>query len=310
MCLVLAASIGLTPLARAAEFPTKPINWIVMWRPGGGADTFTRVVAKFMEAELKQKIVVQNVDGGAGTIGYITARNARPDGYTLVTILSDMLRYQAFGTADIGPRDFDVIAGVGGSAPIFIVRAESPFRSLADFVARAKQTPDALSVAVSDIGGYHHIPILLLQQKAGFSVSAVANPGTPQINAALVGGHVDAAISTLRPTVPYIKDGQVRILATFDRERVDAYPDVPTVKESGYDVDWVSINGVGAPKGLPPAIKNTLMQATLRAVRNPEMQKDLAKVGYELKPMDGETFLAQLIRAQDELKAAIKPLIK
>lgn len=273
------AILAVAGAALAAEYPTRSIQWIVMWRAGGGMDSYTRVFAKYMEKELGQKIIVQNITGGGGAIGYTAAKARKPDGYSLVSISSDMLRYKMMGTADIGLDDFDILLAFAYRSPIVVVRADSPFKTLADVVAAAKKKPDSLTVGVSDIGGYHHIPLMQFAESAGIKVRAVAHSGTAKITAGIMGGHLNFAVSSLKPTTPYLATGKIRVLAHFGEGPIQALPGTPSMKKLGYQAKWGAYGGFGAPTGLTENVKQTLLKAARKVWEKPEFQSRLIKLG-------------------------------
>jgi tripartite-type tricarboxylate transporter receptor subunit TctC len=271
--------LAIAGAAFGAEYPTQSIKWVVMWRAGGGMDSYTRVFTKYMEKELGQNIIVQNITGGGGAIGYTAAKARKPDGYSLVSISSDMLRYKMMGTADIGLDDFDILLAFAYRSPIVVVRADSPFKTLADLVVAAKKKPGSLTVGVSDIGGYHHIPLMQFADSAGIKVRAVAHSGTTKITAGIMGGHLDFAVSSLKPTTPYLTTGKIRVLAHFGEGPIEALPGVPSMKKLGYNAKWGAYGGFGAPKGLTNKVKQTLMKAAKKVWSKPEFQSKLVKLG-------------------------------
>jgi tripartite-type tricarboxylate transporter receptor subunit TctC len=285
-------------LAGAADYPTRSIEWIVMWPAGGGADTATRTFAKYLEAELGQTIVVKNVVGGGGSAGYITARQARPDGYTLVTVQGDLAKFIPAKLAPIKIDEFDIVGGFAVQSPVLIVRSDSPWKNLADFVAAAKREPGKMTVGVSDIGGVHHQPIVLWSQEAGIKLRAIAHKGSPQMNAAILGGHVDSVSSYIRPAIPYIEQGTLRPLAYFGSKRPVALPDTPTFKELGYNVVWNQPYGIGGPAGMPADVEARLAKATQAVNANPKFQKDLLKLGLEPYPASGSEMRQDLLDSQ------------
>ena len=290
------------------QYPSRSIEWIVMWPAGGGADTATRTFTKYLEKELKQTIVIKNVVGGGGAAGYITARQAHPDGYTLVTIQGDLAKFVPANLAPIKIDDFDSVAGFAVQSPILIVRADSPWKTLADFMATAKSKPGQLTVGVSDIGGVHHQPIVLWSEAAGLNLRAIAHKGSPQMNAAILGGHVDAVSSYIRPAIPYIEQKTLRALAYFGSKRAIALPDTPTFKELGYNIVWNQPYGMGGPAGLPENVKATLAKAAKAVNDNPEFHKDLANLGLEPYPVSGAELRQDLLDSQAGISKVIAAL--
>ena len=292
----------------ADQYPSRSIEWIVMWPAGGGADTATRTFTKYLEKELKQTIVIKNVVGGGGAAGYITARQAHPDGYTLVTVQGDLAKFMPAKLAPIKIDDFDSIAGFAVQSPILIVRADSPWKTLADFIAAAKSKPGQLTIGVSDIGGVHHQPIVLWSEAAGIKLRAVAHKGSPQMNAAILGGHVDAVSSYIRPAIPYIEQNTLRPLAYFGGKRAVALPQTPTFKELGYNIVWNQPYGMGGPAGLPDNVKATLANAAKAVDANPDFHKDLANLGLEPYPVSGAELRQDLLDSQAGIGKVIAAL--
>lgn len=287
--------------AWASSYPSKSIEWIVMWPAGGGADTATRTFTKYLEEELKQKIVVKNVVGGGASIGYLTAKQGRPDGYSLVTIQGDLPKFAPMKLAPIEVSDFDIIESFAVQSPILIARADSPWKNLQDFIEDAKANPGQRTIGVSDIGGVHHQPVVLWAKAAGISVRPVAHAGSPQMNAAILGGHVDLVSSYIRPAAPYVAEGQLRYLAYFGGSRPQDAPDTPTVKELGFDVVWDQPYGLGGPAGLPQEVKERLSEAARKVRANPEFAKELRKLGLEVHDSSGEETKQYLTQMQSSI---------
>jgi tripartite-type tricarboxylate transporter receptor subunit TctC len=297
-----------TGLALAQQYPSRAIEWVVMWPAGGGADTATRTLLKFLEPELGQKVVVRNIVGGGGSIGYMASKQARPDGYNLITINADLAKFTPMQLASIKVDDFDLVGSFAGQSPIIIARADSPWKSIAEFVEDAKRNPGQRTIGVSDIGGIHHQPVVLWAQKAGIKVRPVAHAGSPQMNAAILGGHVDLVSSYVRPAAPYIKEGKLRFLGYFGPNRLEDYPDTPTFKELGYDVVWEMPYGIGGPAGLPETAKKRLAEATAKVLKKPELKTALENLGLQILAQDGPTFKAYLSRIESEIAQVMKIL--
>jgi len=291
--------------ARAAAYPEKNIEWICMWRTGGGADVATRTFTAHLEKLLKKEIVVKNVTGGGGSIGYAAAKAAKPDGYTLVTLQGDLPKYKPMGQAPIDIDDFDTIAGFAFQSPVVVVRADSPWKTLKDFIADAKKNPGKFAMGVTDIGGVFHQPLVLLEAAAGFETKAVTFEGSPQQTVALLGKHVDALVTWVKPNIPYEKDGKVRFLGYYAAERDPVFKQIPTLKEQGYDVIWQHPYGVGSPKGAPAEVRKVLEEATKKIWAIPEFEASLDKLGLSVLKMDGKAYEAHLKRMQADMTKAV-----
>lgn len=295
-------TVVLATTASAADgYPSKNINWVVMWSAGGGADTATRTFTKYLEEELDQKIIIKNIVGGGASIGYLTAKSSRKDGYNLVTIQGDLPKYLPMELAPINIDDFDIIASFAVQSPILIARADSPWKDLAAFVEDAKRNPGKFTIGVSDIGGVHHQPLVLWAEEAGIDIRVMAHSGSPQMNAAILGGHVDLISSYVRPALPYIKEGDLQSLGYFGTSRPTELPDTPTFKELGYDVVWEQPYGLGGPAGMPEAAIQKLTEATKKVWDNPKFSADLSKLGLDPYFISGPELKQNLTRMQKDI---------
>lgn len=308
--LALAATLAVVGggTASASDYPTRPINWIVMWSAGGGTDSVSRIMAEYLGRELGQRIVVQNIVGGGGAIGYTAAKAARPDGYTLVTIQSDLAKFTPMSLADIRISDFEIIGAASVQAPILVVRGDSRFETLEDFLGAARENPNTVTVGVSDIGGVHHQPVVLLDDAAGSQVRAVAHEGSPQMAAGLLGGHVDVISSWVKQNASYVEDGQMRFLAYFGGDRLADFPDVPTVTELGYDVVWESPYGFGLPTGAPDEVVTRLKEALAAIWENEEFVAELVALGHVPVQRDGESYRQYLERIEQDIANVMRIL--
>ncbi|WP_157962021.1 tripartite tricarboxylate transporter substrate binding protein [Acuticoccus kandeliae] len=307
----LAASLAIAAPAAHAQtsYPEKAVDWIVMWRAGGGADTATRTFTDRLETVLGEDIIVKNITGGGGGIGYTAAKSAKADGYTLVTIQGDLPKFEPMGLAPIAVSDFDIIAGFAYQSPMIVVGADSPYETLDDLIAAAKDAPGTIAVATTDIGGVFHQPLVLFDEAAGIETRAVAFEGSAQQAVNLMGGNVDAAVTWVKATAPYVEEGKLKYLGYMSAERHPDYPDVPTLAELGYDVIWQHPYGVGAPAGIPDEAKAKLEAAAAEIRSDPEFAAALEKQGLSVLNMDSEAYAQHIARMQSDMERAIE-LIK
>ncbi len=296
------------PLNVTAEpgYPKKPINMIVVWKAGGGADTATRIFTKYFEKTIGQKVIVQNITGGSASIGYIAAKDAKPDGYTLVCIQGDLPKFKPMGMAPISVEDYDILDGFAYQSPVVVVKATSPWNTIQEFVEDCKNNPGQRSIGISDIGGTYHQPLVLWEELAGFKSKAIVHEGSPQQMASLLGGHIDANLTWVRPNIPYVKNGEMKFLAYMSAERMDEYPTVPTMKELGWDIVWQHPYGVGGPKGMPADVKKVISEATQKVWSMPEFQKDLDNLGLVLFKVDSVQYSKHMLKMQADMTKALK----
>ena len=293
-------------VAMAVDYPKKPISWVVTWPAGGGADTATRVFTQELEKVINGTIVINNVVGGGASIGYMTAKQSANDGYTLVTAQGDLPKFSTLGMAPIAIDDFEFIAGFAVQSVALIVKSDSPWATLEEFVEDARRHPGQRTIGVSDIGGVHHQPVILWAKEAGINVRAIAHDGSPQMNAAILGGHVDMIASYIRPAAPYVNEGQLRFLAYFGPNSPIEFPEIPTVKSLGYDVVWEQPYGIGVPAGAPEEIKTLLAEASETVWANPDVEKGLANIGLELYPKSG----AELKQSLENMQAGMVEILR
>jgi tripartite-type tricarboxylate transporter receptor subunit TctC len=298
-------SLGFSAGALAA-YPERNINWIVMWRAGGGADTATRIFLKYAEKILGKKVVVQNITGGGGAIGYTAAKAAKSDGYTLVTIQGDLPKFEPKGLAPIRIDDYDIVAGFAFQSPIVAVRSDAPWNALPEFIDDMKRNPGQRTIGISDIGGTYHQPTALWADAAGFELKVVTFEGSPQQAAALLGGHVDSTVTWVKPNIPYVKEGKVKFLGYMGSSRLDDYPDVPTLTELGYDVVWEHPYGVGGPKGMPEEAKRVLEDTAKQVWEIAEFRAELDKLGLSVLRKDGAAYREHMLKMQANMTKALK----
>lgn len=302
----LAAVLAPDGRARAqGDYPSHPIEWIIMWSPGGGADTATRIFVKYFEEELGVDVVVKNVTGASGTIGYLTAKRAKADGYTLVSALSDLPKYKSLGVKGIEVDDFDILGSFAVEAPIIVAQADAPWETANDFAEAARENPGELSIGVSNIGGVHHQPVVLWEDAADFTAPVVAHKGSPQMNAALLGGHVDIISSWVKQSLSHVKNGDLKYLGYFGANPPPGLPDVPTFQELGYDIVWEHSYGMGAPKGMPEERKQVLIDAMKRVWANPEFEAELNRLGLRLYKRGPEEYRKELLDTQTTMDRVV-----
>ncbi len=293
-----------------SKYPKKDIKMIVMWRAGGGADTATRIFTKQLEKIIGQNIVVNNITGGAATVGYLAAKTAKPNGYNLVTIQGDLPKFELMNLAPIAIDDFDILPSFAFQSPVLAVRADAPWNTVEEFVADAQKRPEEITVGITDIGGIYHQPLVLWEDQAEFRIRPVFHKGSPAQTAALLGGHVDANVTWVRPNIPYVKEGKVKFLAYMSLERHPDYPEVPTLIEKNWNVHYEHPYGVGGPKGLPENAKKVLSEATKKVWEIPEFKTDLEKMGLSVFRLNGSDFQQHIKEMQRNSAKALEIIEK
>lgn len=301
--LQVAGALGAMPgLALAQDkYPSKVINWICPYAAGGNADNRSRQVAKAMAALLGQSIVIENKAGAGGNIGTEAIARARPDGYTIGmgNFAPLAVNHALFKKLNFDPFADIVPIGLIERGPlVLMVRAESPYKSVADIVAAAKKMPGKLSYASGGIGGTHHLSGALFEHAAAVDmIHAPYKSGSAGAND-LMGGQVDMMFEQMYAAMPGIKGGRVRPLAITSKIRSGLLPQVPTMAEQGYPaVEVLNWQGLVGPKGLPADIVKLLNSTLNKALQDPELRDKIVSQGNEVGGGTPEQFAA-LIKAE------------
>jgi tripartite-type tricarboxylate transporter receptor subunit TctC len=280
------ACAGILPVAEAQTYPTRSVRIIVPFSPGGGTDTFARVIAQKMQERLGQPFVVENRPGAAGNIGADLVAKAPADGYTLL-LAQDSLAIVPYLSKSLPfdvNKDFAPI-GIGVFMPMMLVAANSvPATTLAELIAHAKANPGKLAYGTPGSGTAHHLNFEALLSRAGLQMVHVPYKGAAPMMTDLVSGAVQVAFSALSSTLPFATGGKIRILAIADLERAPQFRDVPTIAESlpGYTAHvWF---GLMAPTGTAPAIVQRLSDEQRAIVNLPDVRERLEGMGYKVRP--------------------------
>jgi tripartite-type tricarboxylate transporter receptor subunit TctC len=276
--------------ARAAVFPERPITFICPWPVGGTGDQSMRALCQAASQELKQSIVVENRAGAAGMIGVRALTQAKPDGYTIGQIPISVTRFSQLGVLPLDPRtDFTYIARTSGQTFGIAVQQSSRFKSLKDMVAYAKANPGALTYGHAGIGGATHVGMEEFAIAAGIKLTAVAYRGGSAALQDLLGGQVDM-LADSSSWAPHVQAGTLRLLATWGESRTPRFSDTPTLKELGYGVVVEAPNGIGAPKGLDPAVSQVLQAAFRKAVESAEFKQVTDRIDAPIMYLDGTDY--------------------
>lgn len=277
----------------AAEFPEKPIRVIVPTQQGGSTDVIARIFQEALERRqlLAQPLAVVNVPGAGGSVGTRQVKDAEPDGYTLGVWHSGLLTSAAMGVTEYDHGAFELVAQTGGIPLGLAVKDSSRFKSIADLVAEAKARPDEVKVA-TNIGLTVHFVPLIFQQEAGVKLRYVQVGGGSKRLQSILGEHTDVAVFSTQEFINYGPSG-LRAVLLFADKRHPKLPDLPTARESGWNLDWTETFVWLAPKGTPKDRVDMLAAALRKAFDDPEVVRkyeDQAinatfRTGAELAPV-------------------------
>ena len=273
----------------------KPITMIVPFPPGGVADTVARPVAEALGKELKQTVIVENRAGAGGATGIGAAARAPGDGYTLLLSLSSisilpeadkiLARKPAFAL-----KDFKPIARFTADPTVLVVRAEAPWKTLAEFMAYAKANPGKLNFGSSGNYGTMHVPMEMLKARAGIFMTHIPYTGAGPALLALLGGQVDAVASGPSTVAQNIKAGKLRALAHWGDKPLQSLPDVPSLKQAGYPVAFAQWSALFVPAGAPDDIVQKLRAASRKVAQDPHVVGIINKAGSPIEYLDAPEF--------------------
>ncbi|MGJ7533106.1 MULTISPECIES: tripartite tricarboxylate transporter substrate binding protein [Variovorax] len=286
-----AAALATAPArALAADYPERPLTFICPWPAGGTADRSMRIICQIAARELGQPIALENRAGASGMIGTKALASARPDGYTIGQIPISVTRFSQIGTVQLDPlKDLTYLARTSGQTFGIAVPARSPFKSLRDAVAQAKAHPGTITYAHAGIGGATHVGMEQFAQAAGVKFNAIAYKGGSAALQDVLGEQVDM-LADSSSWAPHVESGKLRLLATWGEARTPRFKDTPTLKELGFDVVVEAPNGIGAPKGLPPAVEKRLRDAFRTAVNSEEFRKVAESIDAPVMYQDGPDY--------------------
>jgi tripartite-type tricarboxylate transporter receptor subunit TctC len=298
-----ALALALSATAALAEYPEKPVEVIVGYSAGGGTDVMARTVAQFLEKELNGSVVVKNMPGAGGQIGFTEVAKAAPDGYTLGTFnLPAALALTHDRDADYDVNSYTYLANFVEDPNTITVAASSPFQTLGELLDAAKADPGAITLGLSSLGGNDHFGANMIAAASGAEFTLVPFKGASNARTAIMGGHVSGGTMTLGQTTNF--PDELRVLAVLAGERSPFRPDVPTAKELGFDVQMSSLRGIVAPAGMDKAMADQLRAALTAVNENPEFQAMMAEQGNPIAFMVGDDFAATAAK-QDGIAAEI-----
>ena len=296
-CAILVVATMVGTASAQESYPTRAITMVVAFPPGGLADNTARPVAAAMERLLKQPVVVANKPGAAGAVGNQFVATGKPDGYTLlmalvsVSVLPEVDKL--FARPATYTRDqLTGIARINADPSMLVVRADMPWKTTKDLVEDAKKRPNEIVFSSSGLYGAAHVPIEMFMHAAGIKMRHLPTTGGGPMMNAILGGHSQVTMTPASLAVAQVKAGKLRFLAHTGTAPVAAYPDVPSFKSLGYDVEYTAWAGLVAPKATPPHVIKILRDALRQAVKEPEVVNSHAKLETPIAYMDADEFNA------------------
>jgi len=311
ICLTLgpAATQSAWAAEKPKDYPNRPITIQVGFGAGGSSDVGVRVLAESLKKIIGQPVLVEN-KAGAGSQVMLSdfKNNAKPDGYTMALINIPQLQTIVFDPtrkASFSMKDFQPVANHVQDPGAVLVRKESPFKTLEDFLNEAKAKPGQVKVSTTGIGSDDHLAVLDLQHKANVRFNIIHLQDTPAALTAALGGHTDVDFDNVGGFLPSVTSGQARILAVMMEKRYLDLPDVPTFREKGIDLISSSTRGYVFPNGTPAEVVKYMEESIKKAMEDPDHVKRMREAGLTLRFMGIEEY-TKFIESQNE---RAKPLI-
>ena len=290
-----AAALAIRPSFAADAYPTHAITFVNPFPPGGAADVVGRPLAAMLEPVIKQPCVIETKAGAAGALGAQFVASAKPDGYTLLIHIVSISGFaevdKLFGRQPKFTRaDFMPIARLTAGPMVLLVNDQQPYKSVKELVDDAKKNPDKLIFSSSGLYGALHLPTALFMKAAGIQMRHLpTNGGGPALTAVL-GNNSQVLVSSVAAASGQIKAGKLRALACFGAQRAASQPNVPTLKELGYDVEFSLWVGVFAPKKTPDAVIKVLRDDIKKVATGDQFKTAIANIGDEVAYLDSPDF--------------------
>jgi tripartite-type tricarboxylate transporter receptor subunit TctC len=295
-------------LSFAQQYPTKPVNLIVTFAPGGTLDVSTRILAAKAEKSLGQSLLVSNVGGGGGSVALGQVAKKRPDGYDITSCTSTgLIRIPQLRAVPYSHEDFIPIMHFAAVQSGVVVKSDSLFKTFKDLIEYARKNPGKVTYATSGVGLPMHISMEYIAEREKIEWTHVPYAGGAPGLAAVLGGHV-TAMSDSTEWLPHVQEGSLRLLVTHGERRMKKFPDVPTLRDLGYDFINETVFMIAAPKGTPAPIIKKLDEAFRTAMDDPEFIKTIYTIEFDVAYRNSEDLKKYLDDAYDRFSVMIKKL--
>jgi tripartite-type tricarboxylate transporter receptor subunit TctC len=297
------------PLCAAwADYPEKPIQFIVTWPAGGSSDQLGRALSNAAEKILGKPMIVENKPGGGTMVGTAFLAQQKPDGYAIGLLSTSFIRNSLMVKVPFDPiKDFTAIMRVGDNINGIVVKSDSPFKTLKDLVDYGKSDPEKINYATSGVGAASHIGIEALTQQVGVKWQHIPFKGSADALSAILGGHV-TFMATTSVWVPHVQAGKLRLLAVYGDRRAKNFPDIPTIKENGYDVTCETTEAVMAPRGIPEDIRKKLHDAFKKTLDDPKVQTVMKNLNMDVYYQNGADYEKQILKTYAENERILKKI--
>ncbi len=294
--------------ALAADFPAKPVSFVIPYPPGGSTDLTGRALATAAKSYLGQPVICENKSGGGGTVGPSLVVSKPPDGYTLGISSGAVTIAYHMGKLNFNPLT-DETNIIRYTSYVFgmVVRSDAPWKTIQEFVKYAKENPGKITYGTPGVGTNPHLAVEELSILTGIKLVHMPFKGGAEANAALLGGHIDA-ISDSTSWGPMVDAGKFKLLVTYAPQRMARYPQVPTLKEAGYDMMYSSPLFIIGPKGMPKPVVARLHEAFKKSLDDPDYLSILKKYDMTLNYLGPEDLDKAIRQESDQIKRVVQKL--
>lgn len=303
LVLVICLVIGFSGSTFADNYPTHPVEFIVPWSPGGGSDTLMRIVAKYLGENLGVAVPVINKPGVAGTLGLMEAVDKPNDGYTIAQIHEGLPTAYHLGITEINYDDFLPVASMTSSPQYLAVGQDFPADTMEEFVEYAKEHPNEVLFGCT-MRGIIEIWGAMFEDLAGIQFKYVSYEGTGDRVKGLAGGFVDSIIVDYPSANQFVKAGKFKFLASATKERLEWTPDIPTMIESGLDMEWSIRRGIVVPKDTPLDRVKILEEGLRKVAQDKNFIKDIETAGGDVEFVSFEDYGAYLKKLDADIARA------
>jgi tripartite-type tricarboxylate transporter receptor subunit TctC len=309
------ATLGTFPVFAQEAYPSRTVTLINPFPPGGAADVVGRPFAAVLEPIVKQPVVIETKAGAAGAVGAQFAANAKPDGHTLLVHIVSISGFaevdRLFGRQPKFTRaDFIPIARFTEGPMVLVVNAETPYKTVKDLVDDARKNPEKIVFSSSGLYGALHLPTQLFMNAAGIKMRHLPTNGGGPALTAILGNNSQVLASSIAAANAHLKSGKLRAIASYSDKRAPSLPDVPTLKEQGFNVEFYLWVGLFAPKGTPDAIVKSIRESTKAAVATDKFQDAIRNLGDTVRYMDGPDFAKFWDEDAKRVEAAVQSIGK
>lgn len=303
ICLFTSATFSAEP------YPSKPVELVVPWPPGGGSDSLGRAIADATRPLLPQPTIVVNKPGASGSIGFSYAASGAPDGYKIVLMSPEVSLAPLMGIGKTSADDFLPVARFTDDALSITVRADAPWNSVDEFLSYGKANPGKVTISTAGNGTAHHVGAAALSQATGINFVVVPYQGSAPAIMGVLSGDVAATTAAYAELSQHVAAGKMKTLAVMSSKRVEGLPSVPTMKERGFDLQYSTWRGIALPKSTPKAIVDQWRVIARDVSQAPNFKEVLAKLNLNPAFADAPEFAAAVSRQVEDYKK-LTPLMR